>query len=242
LLLRGTKLLQTTQKSGATMRRLVAISLVAVCLLLAMAGSVLAAPVKDDARQLQDTARLVQKCLDNPSLLKGLSQEERDRVIQYVTPVSMDVEVVDKSTGQVVSTSTIPLASSPQLIAPMSINYYTIYVSGGSWDGYHNVYVKDVFGVTLCAMSERNTWSWNSSTGKIVSALARGPYVNSYMGWTWVGIVSEGGSSGSYYFQHAVQGHFTFNVLGWPVQDAYPLIDFTDWANSPARITWHGGY
>jgi len=213
------------------------ILLASLCSFLFMTGIAFAAPT-------DKAARLAQSCVENPGYFEQLSAADQNSVLAYLTPTTMEYTVVDAKTGKTVSQATVPVASS-QTIMPMSSGYYQIDMGSSPWSVGFLCKVKNVWGVELCRMQENNTWSWNTVTGRINSTSCSSPYVNSFLGWTWVGVVSESSSgwpsSSSYYFQHVVQGHFTLNVGGVPVNNAYPLIDFVDWADYPARITWHCG-
>jgi hypothetical protein len=218
-----------------SVKRTLLVFLVALGMILVFCGSALAASGSDGAT-------LNQRCLKDPSLVSRLTPAERATLLEYVTPVSSYCRIVDPRTGKTLSEVTGLAGSSNALggVMPMSSQYYTWYPSANPCTVYYECGEKNVFGITLWSMTEGNTWSWNASTGKINYANYSGPTVHTFViGWAWAGVVSQSSSQGSYYYQHLVQGHFSFNLAGYQAANKYPIIDFTDWANSPARMTWH---
>lgn len=213
------------------------IGVVAIALLLVASGTALAKPGDCGAK-------LNEMCLKDPSLVNRLTPTERETLLEWVTPVSADTGVMDTTTGKNLRESKdIPITAFEEVdggVMPMSSQYYTWYISSSPVDITYYCGYKNIFGVNLWTFYERNYWSYNSTTGKMNWAYAYQPYCSTLpIGWEYLGLVSQSSSSGSYYFQKFVQGHFAFNLAGYQALHKYPIIDFTDWADSPARITWH---
>ena len=217
------------------MKRVLLVFLVALGMFLAFGGSAFATSGSDGAM-------LNQRCLKDPSLVSRLTAAERATLLEYVTPVSSYCRIVDARTGKTLSESDGLSNSGNTLggILPMSSQYYTWYPAVNPCSLYYDCGEKNVFGTVLWNMRIDNTWSWNPSTQKLNSASYSGPTVHTFViGWAWEGVVTQSTSQGSYYYQHLHQGHFAFNLAGYQAAHKYPIIDFTDWANSPARMTWH---